>query len=447
MVGEIMKRKNNKGFTLIELLAVIVILILVMLIATNATKNQIKKSKIKAAKANGITYFKAVDDMAQLSKAEEVKYQAGLYDIAGLDVKVSGTKPDSGFVVINDFEVIGGCLKYGKYRYQSCGTEVEVTKGGTCNEETYECNAMVSPLEQEFAFVNTNEQGNPVQPKAQKYIVPKTGNYEIELWGAEGGKSYCDATYCAKNPGKGGYAKGMIRLNAGEILYFYIGEKGSDGIMNSETPRSFNGGGLGTSDNDTSITGFEAAGAGGGATDVRLVNGAWDDFDSLVSRIMVAGGGGGQSWKSRDGGSGGGINGVSSGSSAGATQTTGYQFGIGKDGNGRGDSDGVAGGGGGYWGGVSGNSSATEVGSGGSGYISGHTGCVAIASASATTPKAGCDDNTTNQSCSIHYSTRTFYATVLLDGTKEVPTYDGTSTMIGNSGHGHAKIRLLTDDD
>ncbi|MFR6022533.1 MAG: glycine rich domain-containing protein [Clostridia bacterium] len=30
---------------------------------------------------------------------------------------------------------------------------------------------------------------------------------------------------------------------------------------------------------------------GGGATDIRLVSGEWNDFESLKSRIMVAGGG------------------------------------------------------------------------------------------------------------------------------------------------------------
>lgn len=441
-----MKIRKNKGFTLIELLAVIVILIIVLLIATNATKNQVKKSKLRATKANALSYIKAADEMSQLSKAEEIKYKAGIYDVNNLDIKISGTKPDSGFIAINNFEVVGGCLKYGKYKYESCGSEVEVTKGGTCDSDTYECNAVVSNTEEEFAFVNTNSLGEPIEPKAQKYIVPQTGLYKIQLWGAEGGKSYCDATLCAKDPGKGGYAEGLINLIAGDVLYFYIGEKGSDGIMNSKTPRSFNGGGLGTSDEDTSVTGYEAAGAGGGATDVRLVRGAWNDFDSLVSRIMVAGGGGGQSWRSRNGGAGGGLKGGDSSSALGATQTTGYQFGVGKDGEGKGASDGVAGGGGGYWGGTSGNSSALEVGSGGSGYISGHTGCVAIASASATTPKAGCEDNTTNQSCSVHYSKKQFFGTVLLDGTSEIPTYDGSSTMIGNSGHGHAKIYLYTDE-
>lgn len=46
-------------------------------------------------------------------------------------------------------------------------------------------------------------------------------------------------------------------------------------------------GGLGTWDGRDD----EASGAGGGATDFRLVPGSWNDKESLYSRIMVAGGG------------------------------------------------------------------------------------------------------------------------------------------------------------
>lgn len=436
-----MKKGVNKGFTLVELLAVIVLLGIITIIAVSAVGKNIEKSRKNATKANGISFVKAADEMSQLSKAEPVKYKKGFYNINELGIKLNGTLPDSGFVLINDYEVVGACLKYGKYTYSSCLENVNIIKEGICNQDEFECDASASNETEEYAFTNTDSLGNPIDPTPEKYIAPKTGTYQIELWGAEGGQALCNGVACTKYAGKGGYAKGLIHLNKGDKLYFYLGQKGQDAVLLSNTQPSYNGGGLSTSDGADD----EAAGAGGGATDVRLVGGNWNDFNSLVSRIMVAGGGGGQAWRNRDGGAGGGINGVDSGSSKGATQTSGYQFGIGKDGNGAGSSDGVAGGGGGYWGGVSGNSSYTEVGSGGSGYISGHTGCVAIASASATTPKAGCANGTTDQSCSIHYSGKTFTETVLLDGTQSIPNYDGSSTMIGNSGNGHAKIFLVSE--
>ena len=68
---------------------------------------------------------------------------------------------------------------------------------------------------------------------------------------------------------RGAYTNGIINLTKGTILYVYVG--GSNG---------YNGGGGQSSDRP-----------GGGATDIRLIEGV--DFNSLKSRIMVAAGGGG----------------------------------------------------------------------------------------------------------------------------------------------------------
>lgn len=56
----------------------------------------------------------------------------------------------------------------------------------------------------------------------------------------------------------------------------------------------YNGGGYGVQRNNNNSY-VHNSGSGGGATDVRLVGGAWNNFDSLKSRIMVAAGGGGGS--------------------------------------------------------------------------------------------------------------------------------------------------------
>lgn len=52
----------------------------------------------------------------------------------------------------------------------------------------------------------------------------------------------------------------------------------------------------------------------------------------------------------------------------------------------------------------------------GSSYISGHTGCVAITSQVDQTPKSGCTTGTTDNSCSIHYSSKIFTNTLMIDG-------------------------------
>ena len=79
--------------------------------------------------------------------------------------------------------------------------------------------------------------------------------------------------------GFGGYTKGSLYLRQGETLYIYLGSNGRVGANSV-----FNGGGNYGSGN---------AGSGGGATDFRLVTGAWNDDLSLDSRLMVAAGGGG----------------------------------------------------------------------------------------------------------------------------------------------------------
>ena len=88
----------------------------------------------------------------------------------------------------------------------------------------------------------------------QEYIVPEgqAGWYRIELWGAQGGGS---------KGGLGAYTTGIIELNENDKLYFYVGKHKN--------------------------TGF-----GGEETDVRVVNGDYNDYSSYSTRIMVAAGGG-----------------------------------------------------------------------------------------------------------------------------------------------------------
>ena len=92
----------------------------------------------------------------------------------------------------------------------------------------------------------------------------------FELWGASGG---------GLHPGFGAYVSGALRIMTKTTLHIYVGQKGSDKVVG----RTFNGGGYGNA----------YGSSGGGSTDVRLKNGNWSDFESLKSRIIVAGAGGG----------------------------------------------------------------------------------------------------------------------------------------------------------
>ena len=134
----------------------------------------------------------------------------------------------------------------------------------------------------------------------QNFKVPCTGEYKIELWGAQGGD------YNSTSVGAlGGYTSGNIILDKDLPLYIYVGNKVnySSSTVNSTV---FNNG-LSTSG------GYN----GGGATDVRLVNGNWNYFGSLKSRIMVAAGGGVTSQSTGNAGAAGGLKGYDSTNSSG----------------------------------------------------------------------------------------------------------------------------------
>lgn len=262
---------------------------------------------------------------------------------------------------------------------------------------------------------------------SQSLVVPCDGNYQIQLWGAEGGVLQSGAT-----SGKGGYVKGIINLLKNESLYVYVGQKNSTG-----NGTAFNAG-----------SGSGGAQPGGGATDIRLTNAnaSWSNLTSLRSRIIVAAGGGAGVYYggvSRPGGGAGGLTGISGAGGTGATQTVGgtgaygYSSGtFGVGGNGYG-------GGGGYYGG--GGSSVAGSGAGGSSFISGHYGCNAINSSGAHTNQAN------------HYSGKVFASTIMIDGAgykwtnvrgplipMPNPSTGGNyATGTGHTGHGVAKITYL----
>ena len=272
---------------------------------------------------------------------------------------------------------------------------------------------------------------------AKTFTLLATGSYTFECWGAQGGNGVCNGsaydggTSHGGAGGKGGYAKGDINLTVPTSLFVYVGGKGTNANYISvgkggDAAGGWNGGGKGIFDDGDD----DAGGGGGGATDIRITDGSWDSFASLRSRIMVAGGGGGSSYNVW-GGSGGGLEGsyptkwtedtkqwesVTSYSYAKGTQTSGYKFGIGEDASHRGvaNTD-VAGAGGGYYGGKTpatlggGNSVG---GCGGSGFVSGMTGCNAITS--------GSTENSISHSDSpSHYSRYAFTNASMSNGQRE----------------------------
>ena len=307
----------------------------------------------------------------------------------------------------------------------------------------------------------------PYTGDVQSYKVKADGVYKIELWGASSGFSSLVTS------GNGGYTSGYINLSAKDNLYFYIGQKGCmQSLASDPMSASFNGGSVGVAHSNGLMA------CGGGSTDVRLVDGVWNDFNSLKSRIMVAAGGGGgvdyvtytyhdnvsyvggssagglvgyngkncdtRQYYNNTGSSYPGIHPESTGGSQTGAGTTVYKGFFGYGGRSGGSAPGA---GGGYYGGEGGYDTGwfTSAGAGGSSFISWHDGCDAITEGSTSS-------NIVHTGQSIHYSDYVFTNAVMIDGngykwTDKVgtsvvgmPTFDGSSTMTGNKGDGYAKI-------
>ena len=299
----------------------------------------------------------------------------------------------------------------------------------------------------------------------QTFTAPLNTNYKIECWGAQGGgiRTSNDISFGAD----GGYTSGNLNLLKQTSLYVYVGQHPDIVYYSGEKiesyPRGYNGGGSGTHHD-------QIGNSGGGATDIRIISGNWNDFNSLKSRIMVAAGGagsGGGGLPNEEAGSGGGLVGFDgqdyrgpnielryrgtggtqtyAGNCQEVTETIGgisvkntklYQGGFGFGG----DSylefyQGGSGGGGGYYGG--GASCRGHVcGGGGSSFISGYTGCDAI-------DESSIEDHIVHTGQPNHYSGKVFTNAVMIDGGSVMPK-PGGGTEIGHSGNGYCIISWIS---
>lgn len=194
----------------------------------------------------------------------------------------------------------------------------------------------------------------------------------LEVWGAQGGSTNHNSNEA--QGGLGGYARGILNVSAGQMMWITVGGQGSDNSASGGGNGGFNGGGAG----------HQYSTGGGGSTDVRYLN------DNLNSRVIVAAGGGGASYDSQlgwasgnrcSGGAGGGLQGLSGQSwengcsnALGGGQTQGGMFGgeLGQGGQGGWKSSGA---GGGYYGGgaLTGDTDSgfcfAGCGAGGSSYV------------------------------------------------------------------------------
>ena len=389
-------KRRKKGFTIIELLSAIIILGIILIIAIPAVTRYLDDSRSSSY----------VSTAKNIMSAARVMVNGGKFDFYDTDVSYyipstciqsenSNRSPygdfDPAYVIVN-FEKTGYSYYWISRDEEGIGvakpvayndlTEDDIVDGlkygdiktdqtiGTRNY-TYvfnsDCTSGVkkgacSALPIDFSYTG----------EVQTMKITCAGNYNLEVWGAEGG--YRSSTTYS---GNGGYSHGIVHLNADDVLYIYVGGSGNTG----GTGGGFNGGGYRHTYN-----------GGGGASDIRI------NTDSLYSRVIVAGGGASDGAYSKQGGAGGGSSGQTTPASNwgsggyGGTQTgnsylrqdrittvddsatSNVYAGFGFGGNGVYHANGYGGAGGGGWYGGSGtypdgSGDDDKGGGGGSGYI------------------------------------------------------------------------------
>ena len=299
-----------------------------------------------------------------------------------------------------------------KIEYQLTGDNGRINISRTRNSVTFLC-----------------PNAGAISTASYKVSLPQ-GKYKFEAWGSAG-----LALFGEKYFGRGAYTKGSIYLRKPKNFYIFIGNKAGFNSLNATS---------------------RAVAYGGGASDVRLVNGPWDDFESLKSRIFVAAGGGGVEWGQSIGGNGG-QNGTTghyleyftnggqqteggSGSETiyfaqySATRNT-FTGSFGSTGHEITSSDFGGMGGSGYYGGSS--MDFAGAGGGGSSYISGHEYCDAIHEGSKDF------NNIVHTHQTVHYSKLMFYDTEIISGNETMPYFKSSQTFKGNDDIGAIRITTI----
>ena len=212
----------------------------------------------------------------------------------------------------------------------------------------------------------------------QTFTVPLTGTYKLETWGAQGG-----SINSSKRGGYGAYSEGIVKLSSKKNLYINVGSTGEVCNNCHYSNGGYNGGGKGYEGQNGNIA-YKYNSGGGGATHIALTSGLLNALEDKKNYILIVSGGGAGSWYHSlfntsyhviNAGDAGGIssNSVNSYNNdvqttytiKGATQTTGYKFGLGQCADTIKSEAQAGGGGGGLYGGITG----LYGGTGGSSYI------------------------------------------------------------------------------
>lgn len=381
--------KNRNGFTIIELMGVLIIIVLVTLMGINVVSKSIEKSRMDSFVIEANSIKKAAVNRYMADKGDaKTKKSHDAYN-GTKDGKVCYNFKESlmnSFVEKSDAKDYSGSVEVCYGRDCTYNTKIWLTNG-EYYIEAIDGEVKRSDIKYSFNAENPNACDSVVfyggstctsnscdyeySETIKSFIVPVSGLYKLETWGAQGGAVSKDAYN--PNGGYGAYSVGYISLNSGDKLYITVGGKGVDVTNSSQIlyDGGYNGGGKAKPDGNTIWA------PGGGATHISKTNNLLKDV-SPSDLIIVSGGGGGAGTYGTNnfGGNAGGIkgnNGTGNCGGAGGTQTVGGNG----CGNGRGDgafgqggntTNMSSGGGGGYFGGGTGYTSGSG-GGGGSSYI------------------------------------------------------------------------------
>ena len=135
--------RSKKGFTLIELLAVIVILAIIALIAVPIILNMINDARKSAAVDSAYGYIEAIEyqnSMNMLDKKHQKIEDGKNIDVTTIDslVKVKGTRPDSGTLIIEKGRVKEADLCINGFNIIYDGEKAKATDSTKCGKESDE---------------------------------------------------------------------------------------------------------------------------------------------------------------------------------------------------------------------------------------------------------------------------------------------------------------------
>lgn len=275
-------------------------------------KEQEGRSGVGACALKGFTLLEVIVSFAILALVA-VSLYAAIMGVMGVQERTNQMRVDSSAVESNiasgkepTESIDDRKLPLGNYTLDSASNTYAEGLGA------YTILGVGSTLDPQNDYFDGNDGG---RESAKEYEVLKTGYYRLEVWGASGGGNGFEAGLT--RGGLGGYATGIVKLKKNDTLYMHAGGVGSSKVSGGVDTGGGRGGENGGGQGGWYSQANAITGGGGGASDVRV------NSDSLNARVIVAGGGGGagcNNWPNNirnDGGAGGGLAGNPGQSSAG----------------------------------------------------------------------------------------------------------------------------------